>query len=265
MRHCRAQDDAKTATCTIHIFILDRKRTHGLEISRVERVQEMSFDGESISVTPTPWQSKGESLCPFGPTLQKYWDRRYDLFARFDEGIAIDEEGLFSVKPEQAALRIAERVRGETVLDAFCGIGGSAIAFARSGKRVIAIEADEGRLDMARANARLYGVEDRIRFVHGDFPSAMEGMSFDSIYLDPAWGGPEYARLERFPLRGFVPPGEEILRMSFARTNYVAFTLPLNFDLTELALLRRDFSCLFESMWGRPIFYTVFFEDRVRS
>lgn len=210
---------------------------------------------------PASAQSSSIQQCPFGPRLQKYWDRRLDLFSRFDEGIATDEEGLFSVKPERAALRIAERIRGDTILDAFCGIGGSAIAFATRGKQVISVDTNQARLNMARANARLYGVADRIQFVHGSFPEVIDGFAFDSIYLDPAWGGPEYARMERFPMRGFSPSGEAMLTASFSKIGRVALTVPANFDLTELAQLKRDFSCMFETMWDRCIFYTVFFED----
>jgi hypothetical protein len=45
-----------------------------------------------------------------------------------------DEEGWYSVTPEAIAMQIAERCHGrcDVVLDAFCGIGGNAIAFART-------------------------------------------------------------------------------------------------------------------------------------
>ncbi|KAF0128079.1 MAG: hypothetical protein FD148_1881 [Methylocystaceae bacterium] len=64
---------------------------------------------------------------PFGEGAQKYWDRRYDLFSKWDEGIKTDEVGLFSVKPERFALEVGKLLTGHAVLDAFCGIGGSAI------------------------------------------------------------------------------------------------------------------------------------------
>ena len=52
----------------------------------------------------------------------------------------MDREGLFSTKPEGIALQIARNTPGTVVLDAFCGVGGSAIAFARAGKRVVAVD-----------------------------------------------------------------------------------------------------------------------------
>jgi len=130
------------------------------------------------------------AACPFGFKLEPYWARRYSLFTRFDEGIKIDADGLYSVKPEAVALEIAKRIEGERVLDAFGGVGGSAIGFARAGKQVVCVEIDEQRIGYARHNAKLYGVANRITFVHGDVLELMGRLPCDAIYLDPPWGGP---------------------------------------------------------------------------
>ena len=48
-------------------------------------------------------------------------------------------------------------------------MGGNTIAFAQTCERVIAIDNDETRLRLARHNAAIYGVADRIEFLLGDF------------------------------------------------------------------------------------------------
>ncbi|MFT4979775.1 MAG: precorrin-6B methylase 2 [Myxococcota bacterium] len=113
------------------------------------------------------------------------------LFSRWSSGVRLDEdeEARYSVTPEAMALTLAERlkVEGKVVVDGFCGAGGNAIAFARRGAQVIALDTDAHRLDMARHNAKLYGVEGRIQFVQGDFfHAAAEG---DVVFLDPPWAG----------------------------------------------------------------------------
>jgi hypothetical protein len=66
------------------------------------------------------------------------WGRNADFaqrtryFSRYDEGCLLDEEGWYSVTPEAVATQIAERCRCDVILDAFCGVGGNAIAFART-------------------------------------------------------------------------------------------------------------------------------------
>jgi hypothetical protein len=57
---------------------------------------------------------------------------RYFSLYSTPPGCLLDEEGWYSVTPELVANQIAERCRCDTVLDAFCGVGGNAIAFAKT-------------------------------------------------------------------------------------------------------------------------------------
>ncbi|MEL6342974.1 MAG: hypothetical protein AAFV53_07555 [Myxococcota bacterium] len=116
------------------------------------------------------------------------------LFSRWDEGIRLNEDpdARASLTPENSALSMAQRLRvhGQVVVDAFCGAGGNAIAFARSkARQVITYDTDRNRLEMARHNARIYGVEKWITFVHGDvFKADLRGQVG---FFDPPWAGGE--------------------------------------------------------------------------
>ncbi len=103
-------------------------------------------------------------------------------------GARMDDEGRVSLTPEPLACAFAAGTAGKSVVDAGCGVGGNAIAFARAGARVTAIERDAERLNMARSNAALYGVADRIRFVHGDALALIQGLTGDLLFCDPPWG-----------------------------------------------------------------------------
>ncbi len=122
------------------------------------------------------------------------------LFSRWREGVRLDDETRASLSPEAAALATARRMGAETVLDAFCGAGGNAIAFARMPwcRQVIALEIDPERLAMAQHNAQLYGVADRIRFVRGDFFALAPELRSEAgaCFLDPPWDEGQ-ARAER--------------------------------------------------------------------
>lgn len=139
----------------------------------------------------------------------------------------MDETGWFSVTPESIACHIAERCQSDTILDAFCGVGGNAIQFAMTCERgesrvnrlirgkasradvsfgiVIAIDNDMTRLKLARHNAMQYGVADRIEFICGDYIAFAEsyarrldedasvgkqrhGDEIDVVFLSPPWG-----------------------------------------------------------------------------
>ena len=59
--------------------------------------------------------------------------------------------------------------RCDVIVDGFCGVGGNAIQFAFTCERVIAIDIDPAKIQLARHNAAVYGVADRIEFIVGDF------------------------------------------------------------------------------------------------
>ena len=210
--------------------------------------------------------------CPFGQELEDYWAVRYELFSKFDEGIQLDAEGLYSVKPEAIALEIGQSICGDIVLDAFCGVGGSAIGLARAGKKVITVDIDNERLQRAAHNATLYGVADQIEFINGDSLDVITQASYDSVYLDPPWGGPEYINKEWFLFNAFSPNGLILLEAVFKNVDAAALTVPLNFDLRELVPLKRDF-CIqwafvgknWDALGGSPIFSTLYFGRSLAS
>ncbi|KAK4689426.1 trimethylguanosine synthase, partial [Tremellales sp. Uapishka_1] len=163
--------------------------------------------------------------------LRKYFHQRHFFFHNYTTlPILIDHTGWFSVTPQAIAERIAERCRGDVVLDAFCGIGGNAIELARTCERgkltrvlgglkltsaVIAMDNDITRLRLARHNALHSGVADRIEFVLGDYVAFARayaahmkadervdggrGEEIDVIFLSPPWGGPEYLNFNANP------------------------------------------------------------------
>ncbi|XP_014737124.1 PREDICTED: trimethylguanosine synthase [Sturnus vulgaris] len=176
------------------------------------------------------------------PELLKYWAQRYRLFSRFDEGIKLDREGWFSVTPEKIAEHIAVRVSQsfncDIIVDAFCGVGGNAIQFALTSKRVIAIDIDPEKLRLARHNAEVYGVAEHIDFLCGDFMALAASLRADVVFLSPPWGGPDYATADIFDIQTMIcPDGFEIFRLSKKITNNIVYFLPRNADINQVASL----------------------------
>nr|XP_008980898.3 trimethylguanosine synthase isoform X2 [Callithrix jacchus] len=176
------------------------------------------------------------------PELAKYWAQRYRLFSRFDDGIKLDREGWFSVTPEKIAEHIAGRVshsfKCDVVVDAFCGVGGNTIQFALTGMRVIAVDIDPVKIALARNNAEVYGIADKIEFICGDFLLLAPCLKADVVFLSPPWGGPDYATAETFDIRTMMSPdGFEIFRLSKKITNNIVYFLPRNADIDQVASL----------------------------
>jgi trimethylguanosine synthase len=182
---------------------------------------------------------------PFGPNTQKYWDRRHQYFDRFDQGIETDAEGLYSVVPQEVG---------------FAGIGGNAIAFARSGKHVIAIDSSVDRLAMARHNADVYDVASQIEFIHGDFLDLVGNFrNARAVYLDPPWGGPDYKHQGVFRLSSFDPDGHRLLALTLPLFDEVLLRVPRTFDTSELEDYNRRWRVLDDISAGRVVSRSVLF------
>lgn len=91
-----------------------------------------------------------------GKPLGKYWRQRYDLFSDWEEGMMLDNEAWYSTTPtiiaehQAIACCFGEKYSVDSciVLDAFCGVGGNSIAFAKAGMKVIACDIDSEKVKM---------------------------------------------------------------------------------------------------------------------
>lgn len=207
----------------------------------------------------TTAQKSNEDFCPFGMGMKTYWKRRYDLFSRWDLGIQVDKEGLYFTKPEHIAIGIADEIRGQVVVDALCGVGGITIALALSGHDVIAVDIDRNKLNMARNNAEIYGISERVQYIHANIFDVLKEVKADCIILDPEWGGPNYKEKEHIRFCDFRPDGRSLLKASLKVTENVVLCAPTNFDFKELDNLSKQFETKKWTMWGRIICYTIKF------
>lgn len=242
--------------------------------------------------------------CMFGPHSLPLWSsllnilvdlsdfsQRTRFFSLYDKppGCLLDEEGWYSVTPERVANQVAERCRCNVILDAFCGVGGNAIAFAKTCERgllssfssvivshvlVIALDINPTRLALARHNAQIYGVSDRIEFIQADYisfarayfstpspPSPSDSPSnkrrkIDTVFLSPPWGGPSYLAGSQLPLDdgeaentgtnshptyslSSIQPihGRDLFVLTRKITPNIAYYLPRNTDVSEIGKL----------------------------
>ncbi|MFO0797882.1 MAG: class I SAM-dependent methyltransferase [Gemmataceae bacterium] len=160
-------------------------------------------------------------------------------------------EALEQASGDLPAAHRAERfTQFGTVLDLGCGIGADALALARAGCRVEAVDADPVRLALAEANARALGVADRIRFHLGD-ALALALPPADAAYTDPGrragdrrfldpdqYEPPLSALLARFPagfpLAAKIAPG--VPRDALARFDAEAEFVSAGGELKECVL-----------------------------
>ena len=101
-----------------------------------------------------------------------------------------DDEGKRLLTPEVLAMRTAAemRERGITsVIDGCAGLGGNSIAFVRAGLRVLAVDVDPHRLELARRNAQALHCADRIEWHCGRIEELLAELPEIPLFLDPPW------------------------------------------------------------------------------
>lgn len=174
--------------------------------------------------------------------------------------LCVRAESWFSVTPEKVARHTAERCQCDVVVDAFCGAGGNAIQFALTCQRgelssvrpqrplhgakrplvvlaVIAVDIDARKIALARHNAQVYGVAERIEFVVGEFLAVARRLRGDVMYLSPPWGCPKYLENDVYDLETMLLPVGISAMLAAARnvSRNVALFLPRNSNADQVS------------------------------
>ncbi|MGW1002299.1 THUMP-like domain-containing protein [Streptomyces sp. NPDC002520] len=89
-----------------------------------------------------------------------------------------------------------------SVADLCCGIGGDAIALARAGIRVLAVDRDPLTVAVARANAETLGLDKLIEVREADV-TEVDTAGYDAVFVDPARRG---GRGRVFDPEAYSPP-----------------------------------------------------------
>lgn len=107
---------------------------------------------------------------------------------------------------------------------------------------MVAIDIDPKKIEMAKHNAQVYGVYDRIEFIIGNFLVLADTLKADVVFLSPPWGGPTYLKEEVFDLEKSLLPDSGSIIMSKARqiSKNVAIFLPRNANTDQVM---EDFVC----------------------
>ena len=143
---------------------------------------------------------------------------------KFTKPIVSNKEGLQLATPEIVAEYIAKRLKTGIIADLGCGIGGQVIFFAKECKKVYAVERNTEKLEYAKENCKLYGVNN-VEFILGDaLTEKVKALVSDAdiIFSDPARALSEKVRT----LEKLEPPIIEILKIYSDITPNFAFHAP---------------------------------------
>jgi len=134
------------------------------------------------------------------------------------------EEDIRWATPEQVAAYRAERLKCKVIVDIGCGIGFQSFAFAKTCKKVYAVEIDTEKIKLAEKNAQELGIKN-IEFIHGDALSdkvIKQLQEVEIVFCDPE-RLPEESKRSIATIKPSIP---ELLKKYSSLTENIAIEFP---------------------------------------
>lgn len=145
----------------------------GEPLAAASALRARGFGAELAAAALTQASLRRRAAVKFGADATRMFFTRHGL-----------EQATRAVVADRRAARLAA-AGVETLADLGCGLGSDALAAARRGISVYAVEADPVTAALAAANARAAGLADRITVTCADATS-VEVERFDAVFADPA-------------------------------------------------------------------------------
>jgi len=165
----------------------------------------------------------------------------------------------YMVEPHIPGFAGFERWRGKKVLEIGCGIGTDTISFARAGAQVTAVDLTEKSLEVARQRAKVFGLEDRVRFYQANAEKLSEYVPVDQYDLVYSFGvihhtpHPERVLEE---IRKFTRPGSTVKIMVYNRWSWKVLWILFVYGKGQIWKLNRLIADYSEAQTGCPVTYS---------
>lgn len=123
--------------------------------------------------------------------VREYWNRRPCNLRHSPEPVGtrtyFDQvrDRKYMVEPHIPGFAEFHRWAGKRVLEIGCGIGTDTVSFASAGAEVTAVDLSEKSIELARKRVEVYGLNDRVRFIHAnaeELADHLPGETFDLVY-----------------------------------------------------------------------------------
>src|SRR5712691_3204529 len=152
-----------------------------------------------------------------------------------------------------------ERWKGKKVLEIGCGIGTDTINFARHGAQVTAVDLTEKSLELARQRARVFGLEERIRFIQAnaeDLSSYVPVEAYDLVYSFGVIHHTPHPERVIEEIRKYVKPDTSIRIMVYNRWSWKVLWIAFVYGKGQFWKLDRLIAEYSEAQTGCPVTYS---------
>ena len=151
------------------------------------------------------------------------------------------------------------RWRGRKVLEIGCGIGTDTINFARAGAQVTTVDLSEQSMELARQRAKVFGLEERIRFCPGNaeqLSAFVPPETFDLIYSFGVIHHTPHPDAVLEQLRRYAGPGTTVKIMVYHRRSWKVARILATEGRGQFWKLQDVVAKNSEAQTGCPVTYT---------
>jgi len=123
------------------------------------------------------------------------------------------------------------------ITDGTACVGGNTISFARSFRKVNAVEVNAERFAMLRENCSVLQVDQKVSLMKGDYSKIHHELKQDVVFLDPPWGGKHYLTSDLIQLFiGGIPIPEfcSLIRKANPKVKIIGLKVPVNYRMEDL-------------------------------
>jgi 2-polyprenyl-3-methyl-5-hydroxy-6-metoxy-1,4-benzoquinol methylase len=165
----------------------------------------------------------------------------------------------YFVEPHIPEFAEFEKWRGKKVLEIGCGIGTDTINFARHGAQVTTVDLSEKSMELARKRAEIFGLQEQIRFCHGnaeELASFVPVEPYDLIYSFGVIHHTPHPERVLEQLRNYTRAGTTLKIMVYHRRSYKVAWILLTEGQGRFWQLEQLVAKNSEAQTGCPVTYT---------
>ena len=165
----------------------------------------------------------------------------------------------YMVEPHIPGFAEFERWRDKKVLEIGCGIGTDTINFARAGAQVTSVDLTEKSLEVARQRAKVFGFEDRIRFLQANAEKLSDHVpveKYDLIYSFGVIHHTPHPESVLEQLRQYAKPDTTLKIMVYNRWSWKVLWILFVYGKGRFWKLDRLIADSSEAQTGCPVTYS---------
>jgi len=194
--------------------------------------------------------------------VKSYWDNRPCNVRHSKETPGTElfynqvEAKKYFVEPHIPVFADFGKWNGKKVLEIGCGLGTETINFARSGAEVTVIELSTGSLDLAKMRAKIFGLQDKIKFFQGNAEELSTFINFEQFDLIWSFGvihhSPNPEKIIQ-QIRSFMSPQTELRIMLYYKYSWKVFWILIKYGRGKFWKLKELVAQYSEAQLGCPV------------